>query len=369
VEQSSHEIYGRLKEGVHFAGYSFERACAHLEWLLEADRWKLGQFDDVNKFLDSVKLDEFRIVADQRKRLAKRIKELQPEASQRTIAKVIGVDESTVRADLGGAGNPAPHSEKDNVFNARETSSAGNPAPRGEREILEAAKLIRVDKIEQKRAIKIAETDKLRERNAGLPESERRYSVIYADPPWSFEVWSDEGKDRSAENHYPTMTQSEIEAMPVAKLAADHCALFCWAVMHQLPEALAAIRAWGFEFKTCAFVWIKLTKDEENFATGMGYWTRANAEVCLLATRGSPPRLNADVHQVIQSVRGEHSRKPDEAAARIMRLVPGPYIELFARRAREGWDIWGNAIVEAESASDIAGEFDPASPNQMGQTI
>ena len=179
-------------------------------------------------------------------------------------------------------------------------------------------------------------------RSQAQPLPDGKYSVIYADPPWTFQVWSGEGKDRAAENHYPTMTQAEIEALPVAELAADDCALFMWAVMPQLPEALAVIEAWGFEYKTCAFVWVKRTKDEQRFATGMGYWTRANAEVCLLATRGSPQRLNADVHQVIESPRMEHSRKPEEAAVRIMRLIGGPYIELFARAKREGWEAWGN---------------------------
>ena len=112
-------------------------------------------------------------------------------------------------------------------------------------------------------------------------------------------------------------------------------------------KALATIKAWGFEYKTCAFVWVKQTKNEERFATGMGYWTRANAEICLLATRGTPARLHADVHQVVSTPRMEHSRKPDEVAVRIERLVPGPYIELFARSAREGWDSWGN---QAEAA-------------------
>lgn len=213
---------------------------------------------------------------------------------------------------------------------------------RGEREILEAAKQIRAEKAEQKRTERLGALATLSERNAPLPVSERKYAVIYADPPWSFEVWSGAGKDRAAENHYPTMTQEQIEALPVASLAADDCALFLWAVMPQLPEALRVIEAWGFEYKTCAFVWVKQTKDEERFATGMGYWTRANAEVCLLATRGSPQRLNADVHQVVLAPREQHSRKPDEIAARIERLVPGPYLEMFARRERSGWDAWGN---------------------------
>ena len=138
-------------------------------------------------------------------------------------------------------------------------------------------------------------------------------------------MWSGAGKDRAAENHYPTMTQEEIEALPVGSLAADDCALFMWAVMPQLPEALQVISAWGFSYKTCAFVWVKQTRDEERFATGMGYWTRANAELCLLATRGSPQRLNADVHQLVLAPRREHSRKPEEIASRIEKLVPGPY--------------------------------------------
>lgn len=213
---------------------------------------------------------------------------------------------------------------------------------RGEKEILQAAKAIRAEKVEAKRAEKIATTQAIAEQNKALPVNERKYSVIYADPPWSFDVWSGAGKDRAAENHYPTMSQAEIEALPVADMAADDCALFVWAVMPQLQEALDVIKAWGFEYKTCAFVWVKQTKDEERFATGMGYWTRANAEICLLATRGSPARLNADVHQVVMTPRMEHSKKPAEVADRIMRLVPGPYLEMFARSPRDGWDVWGN---------------------------
>jgi N6-adenosine-specific RNA methylase IME4 len=218
---------------------------------------------------------------------------------------------------------------------------------RGKIEILEAARAIRAERVEKKRAERIAVTDKIRERNAELPDLERKYSVIYADPPWSFRVWSGAGKERSTENHYPTMSQAEIEALPVGQMAANDCALLMWACMPQLPEALAVIKAWGFEYKTCAFVWVKQNKDAEGLSWGMGNWTRANAEIRLLATKGDPVRLNADVHQVIMSPRMEHSRKPEEAAERIMRLVPGPYIELFARRQRDGWDVWGNQASEA----------------------
>ena len=103
VDQS----YGGLAEGIHIAGYSLERAFRKLEWLLQEDRWKAvgGGFDDVNAFMDTIKLDTFRIVAEQRKQLTARIKQLQPKVSNRQIAKAMGVDESTVRADT--AGNPA----------------------------------------------------------------------------------------------------------------------------------------------------------------------------------------------------------------------------------------------------------------------
>jgi N6-adenosine-specific RNA methylase IME4 len=204
-------------------------------------------------------------------------------------------------------------------------------------------RIIKADKIERakERHSKLIEHGCTVDDLVELADSGKRFGVIYADPPWSFDVWSGVGKDRSAENHYPTMSQSEIEALPVGSLAADDCALFLWCVMPQLPEALRVIESWGFSYKTCAFVWVKRTRDEEKFATGMGYWTRANAELCLLATRGSPQRLNADVHQVVDSPRLEHSEKPEEVAARIQRLVPGPYIELFARKNRDGWAAWG----------------------------
>ena len=218
---------------------------------------------------------------------------------------------------------------------------------RGEREILEAAKQIRAEKVLAKRAGVLAGQAHLIARNATLPIGERRYGVIYADPPWPWETYSELGKELSPENHYPTMTHDAIAALPVATLAAEDCALFLWATMPQLPEALRVIEAWGFTYKTCAFVWLKQTRDGGRFSTGMGYWTRSNAELCLLATRGSPHRLNVDVHQVVLAPRMEHSRKPDEVADRIERLVPGPCLELFARRPRDGWAVWGNEVAEA----------------------
>lgn len=175
--------------------------------------------------------------------------------------------------------------------------------------------------------------------------SGKRYGVIYADPPWEFKVYSGRGKDRSADSHYVTRDLEWIKGLPVQQLAADDCALFLWAVMPELPGALEVIKAWGFEYKTVGFTWVKQNSvDNPSLFWGMGYWTRANAELCLLATRGSPKRQARDVHQIVMSPVGEHSRKPEEVSARIERLVPGPYLELFARRPMKGWDVCGDQI-------------------------
>jgi N6-adenosine-specific RNA methylase IME4 len=177
-----------------------------------------------------------------------------------------------------------------------------------------------------------------------LIDGGQRFSTIYADPPWEFKVYSGKGKQRSAERHYDTMSLDDIKALPIEKLAAEDCALFLWMVWPELPGALEVIKAWGFEYKTAGFVWVKSTNSAEGLHWGMGYWTRANTEVCLLATRGSPTRLATDVHQVVMSLVGEHSEKPEEVRKRIEKLVPGPRIELFSRRESDNWVAWGNEI-------------------------
>jgi N6-adenosine-specific RNA methylase IME4 len=181
-----------------------------------------------------------------------------------------------------------------------------------------------------------------------------KFGVMAGDFPWPFEVYSDKGKQRSAERHYDTMSRDEIMAMAplIKQLAADHCALFPWAVWPEHPGALEFIKACGFEYKTAGFIWIKTTKNAEVIALdGKGlHWgegktgTRSNTECCLLATRGSPMRLSKDVHQVVIAPVGEHSEKPDEVYKRIERLYPGPYLELFARKPRPHWTVWGDEI-------------------------
>ena len=186
------------------------------------------------------------------------------------------------------------------------------------------------------------------------------YGAIYADPPWSFEVWSkDTGNGRSAESHYSTMTMRQIARLPVDELAAKDCVLFMWACWPSIADALKIIDAWGFTYKTCGFDWMKADNTQPNFfqddlpaQVGMGYWTRANTEPCLLAVRGKPKRLNADVRMGIIAPRREHSRKPEGVHGRIERLVAGPYLELFARAPRTGWDVWGNQTDKFAEAAE-----------------
>lgn len=203
----------------------------------------------------------------------------------------------------------------------------------------------------------------------------QKFQVIYADPPWTFEVYSGKGKSRSAEEHYDTMDLESIKALPIGNLSDDNCALFLWAVMPQLPEALEVIHAWGFEFKTVAFVWVKTTEKSklinlngDGLHWGMGYWTRANTEVVLFATKGAPKRVAMDVHQVVVAPVAAHSRKPDKVQQRIEELLGVPsretHLELFARRPTRGWMVWGNTRVDNLFTQDVPkfGGDDAVSP-------
>ena len=185
------------------------------------------------------------------------------------------------------------------------------------------------------------------------------YGAILADPPWRYRTWDKREELQKtglkkwgvAGAHYRTMDIDEIRVLPVNDLAAPDCALFLWVTWPNLLDALTVIEAWGFTYKTCAFAWtkahanqIEMFQDEIDPYVGLGYWTRANTEPCLLATRGHPVRLNKDVRQAIIEPRREHSRKPKGVHARIQRLVAGPYLELFARARHPDWDAWGNEV-------------------------
>lgn len=170
----------------------------------------------------------------------------------------------------------------------------------------------------------------------------KKYELIYADPPWRYRSGKVQG---AAINHYATMSDEELYQLPVAEIAADNCVLLLWATFPKLPEALRLIEAWGFQYKTVGFVWVKTNPSGNGFFPGLGWWTRSNAEICLLAVRGKPKRQCAGISQLIISHRERHSKKPDIVRDLAVSLVGDvPRIELFARETPPGWDVWGNEV-------------------------
>lgn len=171
------------------------------------------------------------------------------------------------------------------------------------------------------------------------------YDVILADPPWTFRVWNAAKVSRHTSHKYDLMSVEEICALPVGDVAGKNAALFLWATWPNLEDAMRVIPAWGFDYRSLAWVWVKAKKNGTGFHFGLGYYTRANSEPCLLAIKGRMPVVAKDVMALIYSQVRQHSRKPDEQYGKIERLYPGRrYVELFARERRLGWDSVGGAI-------------------------
>ena len=176
-------------------------------------------------------------------------------------------------------------------------------------------------------------------RIAELPPG--KYNIIYADPPWKYYA----GGYKNQEQHYDSLTVEELKQMPMDDLAADNCILFLWVTFPILDEVFDLIKWWGFEYSTVGFVWVKQKKKGGGFFFGLGNWTRSNAELCLIATKGSIERKDASISQIIYTPVGKHSQKPSIVRENIVKLAGDlPRIELFARQKSEGWDVWGNEI-------------------------
>jgi len=184
-----------------------------------------------------------------------------------------------------------------------------------------------------------------------IPFPKKKYNIIYADPPWSY---NDKMKGhQGAETHYKTMDNKDICELPIADITNQNCVLFLWVTNPLLLEALEVIDAWGFKYKTVAFCWNKMSRNG-NLIHNMGRWTMGNIEICLLATKGHPKRVVKNIKQLVINVRSNHSRKPSEVRRRIVRLMGDlPRIELFARPPKDrlfedesykGWDVWGNEV-------------------------
>jgi N6-adenosine-specific RNA methylase IME4 len=186
-----------------------------------------------------------------------------------------------------------------------------------------------------------------------IPFPDKKYQIIMADPPWKY--WTGGKKNQS--KYYKCSSIEEISALSVKDISDDNCIFFIWVTFPILHRVFEVISAWGFEYSTCGFVWVKGKKCFDNKQSsfmpsdnledfmGCGSWTRANTELCLIAKRGKIKRLSKSVRQIIYSPVKKHSQKPDEARDRIVQLVGDlPRIELFARQKTEGWDVWGDEV-------------------------
>lgn len=174
----------------------------------------------------------------------------------------------------------------------------------------------------------------------------KKYNVIYADPAWFYDNHSSNG---FAESHYKTMKIDQIKALPVAQIADNPCALFLWVIFPCLPDCIEVMKSWGFTYKTLAFSWIKLNRNNSKPFIGTGNYTRANCEVCLLGVKGNVMKLkkSSGVSSAVITTRQEHSKKPAIVRDRIVQLFGDvPRIELFARQKVPGWDAWGNEVEE-----------------------
>ncbi|HTN63546.1 MAG TPA: MT-A70 family methyltransferase [Devosia sp.] len=205
----------------------------------------------------------------------------------------------------------------------------------------------------EKKSRRRAREIELGTKQMALPEA--RFGVIYADPEWQFEPYSDEtGMDRAADNHYPTSGLDAIKGRDVGSLAADDCVLFLWATVPMLPQALEVMAAWGFEYKS-NFDW---RKDR----VGTGYWNRNRHEHMLIGTRGKvpAPAMGEQFDSSIEAPVGEHSAKPEKFYEIIETYFPTlPKIELNARVARPGWVRWGYEAPEPETATSSPHHLEP----------
>ena len=184
--------------------------------------------------------------------------------------------------------------------------------------------------------------------------TDKKYNIIYADPPWSYGsrvytakiVNGKKGAFYSLENyHYKPMSLVDIKALPIKSIAAENAILFLWVTFPNLIEGLETMKAWGFTYKTLGFSWIKTNKKDGKPFFGIGYYTKSNCECCIIGVKGKAPKASNGVSSVVISPREEHSKKPDEVRNKIVEFAGDlPRIELFARQYADGWDCWGNEV-------------------------
>ena len=175
--------------------------------------------------------------------------------------------------------------------------------------------------------------------------TDKKYNIIYADPPWEYKESG--GGSRVVKAHYNTMNINDIKALPIKTICNDTSILFLWVTFPRLEQGIEVIKAWGFQYYGLAFDWVKTSKNGQP-SWGMGYYTRQNTEICLIGVKDKSHRIKPlcrNVLSVVHSERREHSRKPDCIRDYIVQVCGDlPRIELFARQHADGWDCWGNEV-------------------------
>lgn len=180
-----------------------------------------------------------------------------------------------------------------------------------------------------------------------IPFPDKKYQIIYADPPWSYRDKRDKHPRLcgGASKHYQTMSIEDIKTLPVSKISDENSILFLWVTFPNLQEGLDTMKAWGFKYKTLGFSWIKTNKNDGKPFFGIGFYTKSNCEVCLIGIKGKPPKASNKISSVVIAPREKHSKKPEEVKNKIVDFCGSvSRIELFAREKSDGWDVWGNEI-------------------------
>ena len=345
--ESPDVVYGRLMESVHISGYTLERAVNECLWLASDERWKSLGFESASAFVRSIDLSEFRMAAEKRKELAVLLAEKQ--VSQRATAKALGVDSTTVRRDLGArddaAAKAALMDRDDAETQGADTTSAANaalppydPDPAGGRKAAAAVqtKAARAQREHAREGQRQANAAAV----AGVSDPREllkigRFSTIAIDPPWDLGDEGDVNQLGRAKQNYASMSLDELLVLPVDLLADGDCHLYLWITNRSLPKGFRLIEAWGFRYVTC-LTWVKPS-------FGMGNYFRGQTEHVLFGIRGSQPLQRKDASTVFEAPRGPdgHSSKPDAFYELAESCSPGPYLEMFGRRERSGWTVWG----------------------------
>jgi N6-adenosine-specific RNA methylase IME4 len=317
--------YGELRGDVHYAGYSFGRACDHLKWMLQGDRWRCaGRFGEVNAFMASLDLGSLQKSAEERAELARLIIAAQPTVTNRQIARTLGVSHSTINSDVGN-NRPRPGGK------AAQTKGLDNGSGKylpttisGEK----AAKM--VARKETAAADFIAKHAADEQRVLDLVPAPGKYRTLVIDPAWEYEGLSLAGRVQPA---YARQSLDQLRGLDLRQWADDAgCHLYVWTTNNFILEAGKLIEHWGFQYRT-VLTWLKPPP------FGLGSYFRGGAEHVLFATLGDTTTrpAAASISTVFEAARGQHSEKP-EAFYHVVRAASyPPYGEGNQRVPREGF--------------------------------